>query len=502
MKFTEQGEIELKVEKLNLDSKNIKLRFSVRDTGIGIPKEKQQHIFNAFTQENSSISKRYGGTGLGLTISNNILKYMGSSLSLLSEVQKGSVFYFDIEVPYEISDRHENEDLKISKVLIVDDNEANRIIIQHMLAYKNIDSKLAANGMEALQILLAGERFDVILMDYHMPVISGLETIEKIRELFNKQHESSPLIILHTSSEEHDVINSFRQENNSYFLLKPIKSEELYKTLRTAVKNTEKETTATVQPETEISILMQSPKVLLVDDNPVNMVLNHKMMRSLVPDAQLTEATDGLQAVLQCKEKTFDIILMDVQMPVMDGIEATKQIRLLPEYSNVPIIGVTAGNVLGEKEKCLDSGMNDFLPKPLRQADLLEMLKNYIGNENNTLSGDSATKKTYLDINLLNEQIGDDDENFRKTFLNLVIDELTQAEENIKKSTAEKDSASLKLILHKLKGTAGTAGLIRLTERTASWENKTDPKMDFIFMEEEIIQEIKAGLQLIKNLMK
>ncbi|MGG7550144.1 response regulator [Chryseobacterium arthrosphaerae] len=502
VKFTEQGEIELKVEKLNLDSKNIKLRFSVRDTGIGIPKEKQQHIFNAFTQENSSISKRYGGTGLGLTISNNILKYMGSSLSLLSEVQKGSVFYFDIEVPYEISDRHENEDLKISKVLIVDDNEANRIIIQHMLAYKNIDSKLAANGMEALQILLAGERFDVILMDYHMPVISGLETIEKIRELFNKQHESSPLIILHTSSEEHDVINSFRQENNSYFLLKPIKSEELYKTLRTAVKNTEKETTVTVQPETEISILMQSPKVLLVDDNPVNMVLNHKMMRSLVPDAQLTEATDGLQAVLQCKEKTFDIILMDVQMPVMDGIEATKQIRLLPEYSNVPIIGVTAGNVLGEKEKCLDSGMNDFLPKPLRQADLLEKLKNYIGNENNTLSGDSATKKAYLDINLLNEQIGDDDENFRKTFLNLVIDQLTQAEENIKKSTAEKDSAGLKLILHKLKGTAGTAGLIRLTERTASWENKTDPKMDFISMEEEIIQEIKTGLQLIKNLMK
>lgn len=111
------------------------------------------------------------------------------------------------------------------------------------------------------------------------------------------------MIILHTSSEEHDVINSFRQENNSYFLLKPIKSEELYKTLRTAVKNTEKETTVTVQPETEMSVLMQSPKVLLVDDNPVNMVLNHKMMRSLIPDSQLTEATDGLQAVLQCKEK-------------------------------------------------------------------------------------------------------------------------------------------------------------------------------------------------------
>ncbi|MFS4428070.1 response regulator [Chryseobacterium sp. S90] len=502
VKFTAQGEIELKVEKLKLDHKDITLRFSVRDTGIGIPKEKQQFIFDAFTQENSSISKRYGGTGLGLTISNNILKYMGSGLSLVSEVDKGSVFYFDIQIPCEMTERPEDEDLKINRVLIVDDNEANRVILQHMLAYKNIDSKLAANGMEALQILLAGERFDVILMDYHMPIISGLETIEKIKEMFNKQNELSPLVILHTSSEEHDVINSFRQENNSYFLLKPIKSEELYKTLKQAVKYTEKEISQIPQPETEASLLMQAPNVLLVDDNPVNMVLNHKMIRSLIPDAELTEATDGLQAWEQCKEKAFNIILMDVQMPVMDGIEATKQIRLLPGYADVPIIGVTAGNVLGEREKCMNSGMNDFLPKPLRQADLLEMLKKYIMNKNYTVSEDSIDQTKYLDINLLNEQIGDDDEDFRKIFLGLVIQQLTQAEEDIKKSTAEKDSTNLKLILHKLKGTAGTAGLVQLAKNTASWENKADPDMDFASMEKEIIQEITIGLQLINNLIQ
>jgi PAS domain S-box-containing protein len=502
VKFTAQGEIELKVEKLKLDHKEITLRFSVRDTGIGIPKEKQQFIFDAFTQENSSISKRYGGTGLGLTISNNILKYMGSSLSLVSEVDKGSVFYFDIKIPYEMTERHEDEDLKINRVLIVDDNEANRVILQHMLAYKNIDSKLAANGMEALQILLAGERFDVILMDYHMPIISGLETIEKIKEMFNKQNELSPLVILHTSSEEHDVINSFRQENNSYFLLKPIKSEELYKTLKQAVKFTENEISQTSQPETEASVLMQAPQVLLVDDNPVNMVLNHKMVRSLIPDAELIEATDGLQAWEQCKEKTFNIILMDVQMPVMDGIEATKQIRLLPGYADVPIIGVTAGNVLGEKEKCMNSGMNDFLPKPLRQADLLEMLKKYIMNKNHKVSEEALDQTKYLDINLLNEQIGDDDEDFRKVFLDLVIQQLTQAEEDIKKSTAEKDSNNLKLVLHKLKGTAGTAGLVKLTKNAASWENKAEPDMDFIDMEKEMIQEITTGLQLIKNLIQ
>ncbi|TFB27894.1 response regulator [Pedobacter alluvionis] len=500
VKFTEHGEIELKVEKLNLDDENIKLRFSVRDTGIGIPVEKQQHIFNAFTQENSSISKQYGGTGLGLTISNNILKYMGSNLTLISELGKGSVFYFDIEIPYEVSDQSEDETLKINKVLIVDDNEANRVILQHMLAYRNIDSTLAANGMEALQMLLAGERFDIILIDYHMPLISGLETIEKIKQLFNQRNEVSPLVILHTSSEEHDVINSFKKEENSYFLLKPIKSEELYKTLRRAIKSSEKEAVAHKRLQTEEpSLLMTSPLVLLVDDNPVNMVLNNRMMKSLIPDVRLAEATDGLQALEQCRNQLFDLLLMDVQMPVMDGIEATKQIRLLPEYSTIPIIGVTAGNVLGEKEKCLDSGMNDFLPKPLRQNDLLEMLKKHIGTGVQTLSENPPQPETYLDINLLNEQMGDDDD-FKKVFLNLVVQGLIQAEENIKLAVKEKNTEELKRILHKLRGTAGTAGLIMLTEQTASWEKRIEENMEYNAMEYEIIHEIKTGLQLIKDL--
>jgi CheY-like chemotaxis protein len=124
--------------------------------------------------------------------------------------------------------------------------------------------------------------------------------------------------------------------------------------------------------------LAQELEVLLVDDNPVNMLLNNRMMKSLAPDAHLTEAVNGLDALDECRKKQFSIILMDVQMPVMSGIEATQKIRRLPGYENIPIIGVTAGNVLGEKEKCMESGMNDFLPKPLRQADLLEILKKYI----------------------------------------------------------------------------------------------------------------------------
>lgn len=384
VKFTEKGEIELKVEKLRMDDENIVLSFSVRDTGIGIPFEKQKYIFKAFTQENSSISKQYGGTGLGLTISNNILRYMGTHLSLISTPEKGSVFFFDIEIPYEISELREEEDMVIKKALVVDDNETNRIILQHMLAYKNIESTLAANGMEALQILVKGGQFDVILMDYHMPLMSGLETINKIRELFHQRKEISPFIILSSSSEELDIITSIRDRENTYLLLKPIKSDDLYKSLRRLTQNN---LSGIIEDKSEKALysLAQELEVLLVDDNPVNMVLNNRMMKSLAPDAHLTEAVNGLEALDKCRKKQFSIILMDVQMPVMNGIEATQNIRRLPGYGNIPIIGVTAGNVLGEKEKCMESGMNDFIPKPIRQADLLEILKKYISAKGNNL---------------------------------------------------------------------------------------------------------------------
>ncbi|MEA1851386.1 response regulator, partial [Chryseobacterium sp. MHB01] len=424
---------------------------------------------------------------------------------------RGSVFFFDIEMPYEISESREEEDMTIKRALVVDDNESNRIILQHMLAYKNIDSTLAANGMEALQILLKGERFDVILMDYHMPVISGLETIDKIRELFNQRKEISPLVVLHTSSEEHDIINSFKKEDNSYFLLKPIKSDDLYKTLRRVAQSSVIEVAAQEHPENESHSFMSNLEVLLVDDNPVNMVLNNRMMTSIAPDAHLTEAVNGLEALEECRKKRYSAILMDVQMPVMNGIEATKQIRMLPDYADVPIIGVTAGNILGEKEKCLEAGMNDFLPKPLRQTDLQEMLEKYISVGSNNKKTDHHEKnedqseikpEKYININMLKEQIGDDDDDFKEMFLNLLIQELVQVEKNVEKAAQEKDIAETRMILHKLKGTGGIAGLFKLAECALRWEKKAEEEMDFSAMNKEIQEEVKRGINIIKNLIK
>lgn len=500
VKFTEQGEIELKVEQIKCDDKNITLRFSVRDTGIGIPKDKQQRIFDAFTQEDSSVSKKYGGTGLGLTISNTILKYMGSQLSLSSEIGKGSVFQFDLSVPFEYNQAEEPQELKIGRVLIVDDNENNRTILKHMLDYKNIPSVSATNGLEAIRLLMHGESFDVILMDYHMPILSGLETIEKIKELFKKQGEVIPLIVLHTSSEEHEVISSFRQNEKSYCLLKPIKSEELYNALQKSMQYNQKDAEKLAPLHQEaLSTFSQTWEVLLADDNPVNMALNQKMMSILTPNANLVEVINGAEALQQCREKVFDLILMDVQMPIMDGIEATKQIRKLPQYSKVPIIGVTAGNVLGEKEKCMDAGMTDFLPKPLRQLDLLNMLKKHFNPDGDQEPAEVMKTDDYLDMEMLREQIGDD-EDFKIFFLHLVIQELSESLKKLQELGEEKNPEMAKAFLHKLKGTSGTAGLFRLSEKAMEWEKIVDAYSDFTKMLREVETEIKRGINIITQI--
>lgn len=500
VKFTEKGEIELKIEKRSSDESKIKLRFSVRDTGIGIPVEKQQRIFDAFTQEDSSVSKRYGGTGLGLTISNNLLKYMGSKLCLESELNKGSDFYFDLEIAYEEGGIEEDEELPLKRVLIVDDNANNRTIIQHMLTYRGVDSVLAENGLAALQLLMSGERFDVILMDYHMPILSGLETIEKIKELFYKQEESIPLIVLHTSSEEHEVISAFRQQERSYCLLKPIRSDELYLTLRKAIQQSKADVNHLRQDsDSGTTVYQQQARVLLADDNSVNMALNLRMMATIMPNAELIEVTNGGDAIEKCMDSKFDLILMDVQMPGVDGIEATKQIRLLTGYAAIPIIGITAGNVRGEREKCLEAGMSEFLPKPIRQHDLYTVLQQFIQKQV-LEQKEEAVVDDHLDMDALQEQIGDD-VSFKSFFLDLVIKEIKQAWFQLENVRESEDIERMKVILHKLRGTASTAGLKKLSMLTSNLEKElssSNPALDLL---DDIKQEIEIGLQLITNLL-
>lgn len=489
VKFTEEGEVELAVRQISRTDKEVVLRFLVRDTGIGIPEEKKERIFDAFTQEDSSISKRYGGTGLGLTISNSILKYMGSKLYLESEVSWGSTFYFDLKLEY-TEQYQDEEEVPLKRVLIVDDNEKNRLILQDMLRYKGVDAVLAEDGIKAIQLLQKDQNFDAILMDFHMPGQSGLDTISEARKLFELHKKETPLVVLHTSSDQPEVFSDFKKGANSYTLLKPIRSEELYRTLRkaaTRVQDTEK----LVIPESEEAQYLHAFAVLLADDNPVNMALNMRILKTVMPHARVVQVVDGLQALQKSKLQHFDLILMDVQMPNMDGLEATRMIRTLPGYEETPIIGVSAGTSLGERERSLKSGMNDFLPKPFKQKELLEMIKRYLPD-----SPVEEKVASRWDFGMLEEQTGGDEE-FKQIFILTLKEELERSLAEIRQNPNFEDTISAKQILHKLKGTAGTSGLKLLYERVKEAELQCIQGSPESQLYDEVVQELNLSLKLI-----
>ena len=377
LKFTEKGEIKVYVQSLqDYGNNKMRLRFGVRDTGIGIHKDKQEEIFNAFCQEDASITKRFGGTGLGLTISNKILALADSSLQLESEQGKGSHFFFDIDFNVE---REENDMAleNIKKVLIVDDNDNNRMILRRMLEIKGIDVTEADSGIKALAILTENTKFDVIIMDYHMPVMDGIETIRKIKDL----NGSSPFIVLYSSSDDETLQDACEELEVNNRLVKPIRMNLMYKVLSKLKTDTQKQS-----KKVEISVvdkheISPSIKILVAEDNAINMHLTKTYLKEIFPNSKVVEAVNGEDAVEQFKKELPDLILMDIRMPVLNGIEATKIIRSLERDIEIPIIALTAGSLPGEKEKCLQAGMNDFLAKPILKLTMLNMLKKWVGKE-------------------------------------------------------------------------------------------------------------------------
>jgi len=283
-KFTEKGEIELKIEELTAKDDTSTIRFSVRDTGIGIKPEKLSKIFEAFSQEDSSTTKKYGGTGLGLTISNKLLALMDSYLKVESYPGKGSTFYFDVTFEAEEGEAISWENIdKIKNALVVDDNENNRIILTQMLLLKNISTTQAKNGFEALQFLADGEKFDVILMDYHMPFMDGIETIKKIRSSFHQSADELPVILLHSSSDDGKIIEACEELEVRHRIMKPIKMQDIYHLLsRLSQANYVSATSSEIVADDPLGF-----NVMIVEDNPVNMMLLRSIVNRISPHCTL-----------------------------------------------------------------------------------------------------------------------------------------------------------------------------------------------------------------------
>jgi PAS domain S-box-containing protein len=464
VKFTHKGEIEFKIEYLGENKEGLSdFRFSVRDTGMGIATKFQEKIFEAFSQEDTSTSRQFGGTGLGLTISNKLLGLMGSKLDLLSEPGVGSTFSFNVAFKAMQVNTTETGNLElIRKVLIVDDNDHNRFILREILAFKDIKSIEAKNGPEAIKLVEAGNNFDAILMDYHMPGMDGIETIRQIRAIKKENNTESPVILLYSSSDDESVKAACTELKIHHRLVKPIKMQQLYDAL-SWLSITEKDGAGYItQPEIPdfVSSYNRDLTVLIVEDNSVNMFLIKTILADIVPNATLLEARNGKIAVEQYSKVRPDLIFMDIQMPVMNGYEASEAIRKIGSGTRVPIIALTAGTVKGEREKCLSFGMDDYITKPVVRDTIVNIIGKWLNPEMLFLAIDQPAAIAVNDMHFnavnLKRYVGEDNE-FLSELLLMAKTDLNNSLFELSESIFKKDVNGIKSIAHKMRGTALSA---------------------------------------------
>jgi GAF domain-containing protein/CheY-like chemotaxis protein len=381
VKFTEQGEVVLSVSGTRTNN-SASLLFSLRDTGIGLTPESMARLFQSFTQADSSTTRKYGGTGLGLAISKRLVELMGGAMWVESEgLGKGSIFHFTItaavaEVPEHKRILTEGMQVALAKkrILIVDDNDTNRRILITQAGKWGMVARAIDTPRAAIDILKSGETFDIAILDMHMPEMDGMELAKHIRAL----DQSLPLILFSSlGRREIDDDGSLF----SGYLTKPIKQSQLFDILANLfvdVKEIAKEKRAPDRVVLSPEIAEMNPlKILLAEDNAVNQKLALRLLGQMGYRADV--ASNGVEAVQSAERQAYDVILMDIQMPEMDGLEATRQIRK-KSILQPRIIAMTANAMQGDREMCLAAGMNDYIAKPIRVDELIHALQKAGGN--------------------------------------------------------------------------------------------------------------------------
>jgi len=374
IKFTDRGEVMLHVEQYGQGESTLDLHFFVSDTGIGIAEEKHQAIFEAFEQVDSSTTRKYGGTGLGLSISAALVKLMGGTMWVESKVRQGSRFHFTVvlELTKSESEAPAGESRKLIDlpIMVVDDNASNRRILEEILTNWHMKPRLANSGAEALRALeerTSTNKVALVLLDVHMPDMDGFTVAEQIRS--SPRYQGIKVILLTSAGSPSDIA-SCRELGISGYLTKPIKQSELFDVIVTAMsehtqdRERHQSTSAVVQPADS------ALRVLLAEDNPVNQTLATRILEKL--GHKVWVVNNGREAMERTRAEEFDLVLMDVQMPEMDGLEATMAIRASEADTgkHVPIVAMTAHAMKGDRERCLSSGMDGYLSKPIRIDEL------------------------------------------------------------------------------------------------------------------------------------
>jgi two-component system sensor histidine kinase/response regulator len=396
LKFTEKGEVKVSVQTESGSANGPNLHFTVSDTGIGIPPEKHSHIFKAFSQADSSTTRKFGGTGLGLTISTRLVDMMGGKMWVESEVGKGSRFHFTLRLPPVETHHVQNpsepslQTLRGVKVLVVDDSATNRRIMQGILGRWGMNITLADGGNHAFEELsaacTAATPYALLLTDLHMPDMDGFSLVGKIRQ----QKDLSALAIMMFSSAGQRGDGARCQELGvSAYLLKPIRQSELRGAILRVLSAGDSKAQLPLVTRYNLQD-MANPKVslriLLAEDNLVNQRLAMRLLEKR--GHQVTLAGNGQAAVAVAEKDTFDLVLMDLQMPEMDGFEATAALREREKDTGIhlPVIALTAHALKGDRERCLNAGMDGYLSKPIRPQELDAILEIYTGRKSGQTS--------------------------------------------------------------------------------------------------------------------
>ena len=380
IKFTQQGEVSIFVSRVDATDDETQLQFEIRDTGIGIPKAVIPTLFQSFTQADSSTTRHFGGTGLGLAISKRLAELMGGDIEVFSDPGKGSRFV----VKCRMGKAHQNPEITQDSfpevpVLVVDDNQTNREILHHYLRNWGMRPELAASATDALELIRqrrkrSDEPFRLALLDWHMPEMNGIQLARTLKA--DPRLQDMHLMML---SSQTDPLQSTTDSGIEINLTKPVRQSLLFDAIREILTTSPADDTKakSTQPEPELPPL--SGKILLVEDNLVNQMVASKMLERFGLDIDIAEnGALGLEAV---QHGQYDIVLMDAHMPVMDGFEATRQIRSWQQDTKRPhqiIIAMTANAMEGDRDQCLDAGMDDYLPKPVKKEVLHQTLKRWL----------------------------------------------------------------------------------------------------------------------------
>jgi signal transduction histidine kinase/DNA-binding response OmpR family regulator/HPt (histidine-containing phosphotransfer) domain-containing protein len=489
VKFTESGEIVVKASVQEKFEDGQLVRFSVSDTGIGLTPEQMGRLFQAFEQADASTTRQHGGTGLGLAISKRLAQLMGGDVGVSSEMGKGSSFWFTARLGNGVSPARSGPrpDLRGRRVLIIDDNPQARAVLASMLVSMTFVVHEAPSGLEGIDMIRqaaqAGEPYEIAYIDWQMPGIDGIETGKRIRALPGLAH--LPHLVMVTAYGREEVMKQAEDNAFANVLIKPVTASMLFDSAIAVLGVTPENVSEAPSTTSHDLSRLRGARILLVEDNE----LNREVALGLLEDAHLSidQAENGEVAVRMVSERPYDIVLMDMQMPVMDGITATKAIRSNPKFVSLPIVAMTANVMATDREKCIDAGMNDHVSKPIDPEELFKTLLRWIKpSEGGSLTEKSSLKEPEIpqtpaitpseplkipgiDTGSALKRTGGNPKRY-ESLLRKFAQSATGTVQEIRTALAAGDSATAVRVAHSLKGSAANLGAASLAETAAKAE--------------------------------